>query len=166
MSQAKDALEQIETARNYTLRLLEDVPEGDWFRQPHEGVTHLAWQLGHLAIGQHALALVRVRGDKPSDAELISPKFIELFGRGSTPDPDPSKYPSIAEIRVTVDRVHARVLAEGATYTDEQLAEPIVKPHRVFTTKIGALRWCAAHEMLHAGQIGLLKRLLGHSAKW
>ena len=34
-------------------------------------------------------------------------------------------------------------------------------PHQFATTKLRALLWCAQHEMLHAGQIGMLRRYLG-----
>ena len=45
-------------------------------------------------------------------------------------------------------------------------ATAIGKPHSLFETKMGALYWSARHEMLHAGQIGLLKRLVGIPAAW
>jgi signal peptidase I len=38
--------------------------------------------------------------------------------------------------------------------------EPVDEPYAAFATKLGALLFCPAHEMLHAGQIGLLRRLL------
>ena len=34
------------------------------------------------------------------------------------------------------------------------------------STKLLALLWCAHHEMLHAGQIGLLRRHLGYPPIW
>ena len=37
---------------------------------------------------------------------------------------------------------------------------------RFTTTKLRALLWCARHEMLHAGQIGLLRRHLGYPPMW
>ncbi len=33
-------------------------------------------------------------------------------------------------------------------------------------TKLRALLWCAHHEMLHAGQMGLLRRHLGYPPMW
>jgi hypothetical protein len=39
-------------------------------------------------------------------------------------------------------------------------------PHPFAKTKLLALLWCANHEMLHAGQIGLLRRLLGCPPMW
>ena len=166
MSQRDDALATMQMARDYTNNLLADVAEDDWFRMPTEGVTHLAWQLGHLAIAQYRLLMFQLRGDVPSDAELIDPSYTALFGRGSAPDPDAAKYPPLSEIRATFDRVHAQALEEVLRYNEQALAAPPHTPHRSFTTKLGAVAWAPQHEFIHCGQIGLLKRLLGYSAKW
>ncbi len=48
---------------------------------------------------------------------------------------------------------------------DKQLDDTAPPPaHPAFTTKLGALLYCARHEALHAGQIGLLRRLLGYKS--
>jgi hypothetical protein len=166
MSRLQLALDQIVLARDYTKRLLDHVAESDWFRQPHDGVTHIAWQVGHLAMAQHRLALDRVRGPRPEDAALISEEFMRPFARESVPDPDPANYPPIAEIRAVLDRVHEQVLRELPTLTDADLDQPVLKPHPIAKTKFLSLLWCAQHELIHAGQIGLLRRLLGHRPLW
>jgi hypothetical protein len=160
------ALEQIAFARRYTLGLLVDIDAGDWFRMPAEGVTHVAWQVGHLAFAQYRLALERVRGARPEDAALISPGFLALFGRDSVPDPDPGKYPSPAEIRAVLECVHAQVMRDLPGHPEEDLGSPPLAPHRLAKTKLEVLLWCGQHEMLHAGQIALLRRLLGHKPRW
>jgi len=58
------------------------------------------------------------------------------------------------------------VLRELPTLSDAELDQPVPHPHRFAKTKLLALLWCAHHEMLHAGQIGLLRRLLGHAPLW
>src|SRR4051794_11994071 len=108
MSDLRLALDHIAFARRYTLGLLQDVDAADWFRMP-EGVTHVAWQVGHLAFSQYRLVLERVRGPRPED-ELLPPAFLKAFGRDSVPDADASKQPDPAEIRAVFDRVHERVM--------------------------------------------------------
>jgi DinB superfamily len=167
MSQGLTAWNEIDAARRYSLSLLDDVSENAWFRQPAEGVTHVAWQVGHLAFAQYMLGLTRLRGELPEDKQIVPTEFLALFMRGSVPDPDPAKYPAPTKILDTLERIHTLVRDEVAKYTDESLGQPAIgKPHSQFTTKLGSLFWCARHEMLHGGQIGLLKRLLGASAKW
>lgn len=156
------AIDQIVRARRYTLELLRDVPAAWWFRMPSEGVTHLAWQVGHLAIAEHRLTRERVRGVRPDDAELITAESVRLFGKGSTPTADPESYPPPEAIRSMFDGVHERALQELAELPEAALDQPPEgEPSPAFRTKYEALIWCAHHEMLHAGQIGLLRRLFG-----
>jgi hypothetical protein len=166
MSRLQLAVEQIVFARNYTLRLLDQTPEAEWFRQPPGGVSHVAWQVGHLAFAEYRLALWRIRGVQPRDAELISEAHRGLFGAESVPDPDPGKYPSQADIRAVFDRVHEEVLRELRDLDEGELDQPVPHPHPYAKTKLLALLWCAHHEMIHAGQIGLLRRQLGHEPLW
>jgi uncharacterized damage-inducible protein DinB len=166
MTRLEIALDQIKTARRYTLNLLDDLEPGDWFRQPSEGVTHIAWQIGHLAMAEYMLALKRLRGERPADHDLISADFLKQFGKGSTPEADPKLYPSPAEIRQTLGRVHEQSLAELPGYSDAELDQPPLFPHKLFNAKIDSLFWCARHEMVHAGQIGLVRRLLGRPPQW
>ncbi|MCA9058843.1 MAG: DinB family protein [Planctomycetaceae bacterium] len=157
------AIRQIQFARDYTRSLLVDVADDDWFRQPAGGVSHLAWQVGHLAMAQYGLCLFRMRGRQPVDLELMSSAFRKKFSRGSIPDPDPAKNPQPQEILQVFERIHAQVLQELPQLDDAVLDEPIDDPWAVFPTKQGGLIFCATHEMLHAGQIGLLRRLIGKS---
>jgi hypothetical protein len=166
MEQLTLALNQIHFARLYTERLLEHVPQADWFRLPPGGVSHVAWQVGHLAMAEYRLALERIRGRRPEDEHLIPDEFLQRYGRTSTADPDPGHNPPVEVIRTVFDRVHQQVLAELPGLPPEELAQPPLRPHVLCATKGEALLWCSQHEMLHAGQIGLLRRLLGHPPVW
>ncbi len=162
MTEAQRLLRQIKAARLYTRELLRSLPEEDWFRAPTEGVTHIAWQVGHLAFAQYSLALRRIRGEQPEDEQLIPADFLAAYGRGSVPDVERSRSLGLDAIREVFDRVHQRVQQELSDCTDEQLSEPAIgPPHTMFKDKQGSLQWCVQHEFLHAGQIGLLRRLLG-----
>lgn len=166
MRRAEMLLESIGRARDYTNLLLAATPTADWFRMPQESVSHVAWQVGHLAFAQYRLALERVRGKRPGDEQLISPTFLARFGRETTPVGDPRSYPSADEIRVVFDGLHRQVLSEIAALDDSVFDEPLLSPHPRCSTKGGSIAWCAEHEMLHAGQIGLLRRLVGHRPIW
>jgi hypothetical protein len=166
MSAPQAPLSEIVFARGYTLRLLDAVSPDDWFKMSHEGVTHIAWQVGHLAFAEYRLALLRVRGARPEDSALLPTEFLRLFGAESAPDPDAGKYPRPPEIRAVLDRVHEQVLRDVPAVPDADLEAPIEPPHPIAKTKREALKWCAAHEMVHAGQIGLLRRLIGHRPLW
>jgi hypothetical protein len=166
MSRLDLALEQIVTVRKYTTQMLDCVREEDWFRLPPAGVSHVAWQVGHLAFAQIRLALLRIRGPKTDDAQLYPPEFDSLFGRLSVPEANASTYPGVSEIRAVFDRVHQRVLEEIPRLPEAELDEAVEPPHRVARNKLWSLLWCAQHEMLHAGQIGLIRRQLGYTPMW
>jgi hypothetical protein len=167
MTRVQGALAQIRHVRKYTLSRLEPIPVGEWFRMPAEGVTHVAWQVGHLATAEYHLCMARIRGRRPDDEQFIPQAFVKSFGRGSVADPDPAKNPTVEEIRATLDRVHEHAMAELADYPDAEIDAATAPPaHPMFATKFGALIWCGQHEMLHVGQIGLLRRLAGAAPLW
>ena len=122
------ARKQIEFARTYTRSLLADIEPNDWYTIPAGCVSHVAWQVGHLAMAQYGLCLFRIRGRQPIDTELMSSAFRKKFSRGTTPDPDPANNPSIDEIKQVFDRVYDQAMAEMAGYDEATLGEPVDMP--------------------------------------
>src|SRR5258708_23228422 len=110
--------------------------------------------------------MFRIRGPQLHDAGLISDGFVGLFGAESVPDSGLTKYPGQTETRAIFDRVHEQVLRELPGLNETDLDTPVLIPHPLVKTKLLALLWCAHHEMLHAGQIGLLRRQLGYPPRW
>ena len=55
MSRLQFAVEQIVFARNYTTGLLDQTPAEEWYRQPPGGVSHVAWQVGHIAFAEFSV---------------------------------------------------------------------------------------------------------------
>jgi len=152
---------QLESARAYTLSLLDGLDDDDWFRTPDNVVTHVAWQVGHLAMAEYGLALYRQRGRVRDDQELMPSAFRKAFSRGSTPLADRSRYPAASEIRQIFDQVHQQVLAELPTFDRAELLIKVDPPHFAYDDRLGALLFTSHHELIHAGQIGLLRRLFG-----
>lgn len=161
MTLATMILEDLQQVRAYANDMLSHVDESLWFRQPTEGINHVAWQVGHMAIAQYSLCVKRIRDVSESDEFLDFAEYNRLFGKGSEPSPSEHDYPTPAEIRGVFDQVHALVAQSATTWTKEILESPANTPHPMFTTKAGSLRFSAKHEMLHVGQIGLLRRQMG-----
>ncbi len=162
MSRIEMVVGQLCSTRKYTESLLDGLSPDAWFRMPTEGVTHIAWQVGHIAFGEYYLAMQRIRGPRPEDGELVSEELMGLFGKGSTPRADAEAYPRPDEIRQLLDGVHRRAVEEIGTMPQTVLDEPADPPHAMFSTNFELLLFCPRHEMVHAGQIGLLRRLLGN----
>jgi hypothetical protein len=156
------AIERMRCARENTFRLIGDFTPDEWFWHPSEFVTHVAWQVGHLAFAQYCHCFWWIRGRWPEDEALLPEKFLELFEMGSSPTAEAAKYPTVEEIIRVFDGVYERAQTDVAQYSDEELDVPI-HPSRPERTKVKGLFWNVEHEFLHAGQIGLLRRLMG---KW
>ena len=161
MNNLESAIYQIRATRLYTLNMLKHIDDELWYRQPSEGVTHVAWQVGHLAVAQYGLALKALRGSSEDDEKLISTDFRNHFGKGSVPDFSQDSYSDPMGIR-DIHRVHNQAIKELNDTSEQTLDEPIVgQPHPMFKTKLEALQWCVKHEFIHVGQIALLRRLFG-----
>jgi len=157
------ALTRLDHARSRTLEFLTDLTPEEWFWSPREVTTHIAWQVGHLAVAQYNLCLRRIRGRTAADESLISDAFIDLFKLGTNPSAAAASYPPPAEIRRVLDAVHRQSLAELAGRTDEELDVPVEVPHPAFKTKLDAVDYAPSHEYIHVGQVALLRRLMGRA---
>ena len=158
----ESAVAQIQFARNYTLELLGATPEKDWFVIPDGLPTNLAWQVGHLAVSQYGLLMFRIRGRDPADLDLIPGRFRKAYSRQSTPSDSQEKQPTAEELLERLGEVHRRAISEVTSTSVETLMEPVDMPYAAYPIKLGAVLFCPLHEQIHAGQIGLIRRALGH----
>jgi uncharacterized damage-inducible protein DinB len=158
------AIDRLAMSRRRVQEFIADLSVDEWFWHPAEYTTHIAWQIGHLAVSEYNLCLRRVRGRTKADETLIPDSFIEYFKLGSQPVAGSVNYPPVAEIKRVFDAVHAQALQELAALSDEELNVPVEQPHPVFKTKLGAVDYASGHELVHNGQIGLIRRLMGKQA--
>ncbi|MEM9412165.1 MAG: DinB family protein [Planctomycetota bacterium] len=155
------AKSQIRSAREYLLSNLDGLSEDDWFWMPESSFSHIAWQVGHLCMAQYGLTLFRQRGRAEIDTSLMSGKFRKKFMKGTTPSNDRENHPQRNEILDVLHRVNEQMLLEIDSFDGDVLDEPMEMPFAGFPTKYGSLLFAAHHEMLHAGQIGAIRRLMG-----
>lgn len=154
-------LGQVDYARRYTLELLKAVPDELWQVVPPGATTHIAWQVGHLAVSQYGLMLFRQRGRAEGDLELMPGWLRKRFGRGSMPPTDPADIPTNEALLESLQKIHDAAMEALPTFSAEQLMEPTEMPYAVHPIKLGALLFCPLHESIHSGQIGLLRRMHG-----
>ena len=152
---------QMRFAREYTLNLLSSVPDSLWNVIPNGGTSHIAWQVGHLAVSQYGLMLFRQRGRAEGDLDLMPGWLRKKFGRGTVPPKEASEIPSKDELLTSLNRIHQASMTLVPTLGTELLSEATEMPYAVYPIKLGALLFCPLHESIHAGQIGMLRRLHG-----
>jgi hypothetical protein len=163
------ALGQIEWARQYTLELLDATPRELWFERPRLMVadsetrlpTHIAWQVGHLAVSQYGLLMFRIHGRRDEDLDLIPSRFRKAYARGSDPAAPASSQCSADELLDRLATVHHRAIT-GLTsgFNSRTLLEPVEMPFAVYPIKLGAVLFCPLHEQIHSGHIGVIRRCL------
>lgn len=167
------ALGQIDWARRYTLELLAATPRELWFERPvisdsqtGQSIgplpTHIAWQVGHLAVSQYGLLMFRIHGRRDEDLDLIPSRFRKAYARGSDPTVVASGQCSADELFERLETVHRRAIG-GLTqaFDTNLLLDPVDMPYAVYPIKLGAILFCPLHEQIHSGQIGLIRRTLG-----
>ena len=157
----ESVIERLRRARAFTRQFLTGLAADEWFWTPPTYTTHIAWQVGHIAVAEYNLCLRRLRGRTADDERLIPDAFIEAFKLGSTPVAGASNNPSLEEIQRVFDGVHEQVLSELPLVDNAELDTPLEKPHPAFKTKLGAIEYSPHHELVHAGQIAMLRRLMG-----
>jgi uncharacterized damage-inducible protein DinB len=160
-SRLEMAINRSRGSRLFTQQFLKDLTDAEWYWSPPQFTTHVAWQVGHIAVAEYGLCLRRVRGRTTADESLISDTFIEAFKPGSKPAAEPEKNPPLDEIRRVFEAVHKQSVDELSSRSEAELDEPLADPHPRFKTKWGAVEFSPLHEMVHAGQIAMLRRLMG-----
>ncbi len=164
LTMLKAAMAQIDFARRYTKELLDATPKELWFQRSVGLPTMVAWQVGHLTVSQYGLLMFRIHGRRDADLDLIPGKFRKTFGRGSDALSDSISQYTADELVARLDQVYSQA-TDGLVGIDPAiLLETVDMPYAAYPNKLGAILFCPLHEQIHAGQIGLLRRMLGLSS--
>jgi uncharacterized damage-inducible protein DinB len=127
------------------------IPDEEWLRQP-DGSNHMLWVAGHIVI--HRAKMAEMLG-----AEWSAP-WSGLFARGAKLA-SPEDYPSPEEIRRAWDEVSQEANSALANATPEALSQHSDKSSFDGTVGGGVALLCF-HETYHVGQLGYLRKWLGH----
>ena len=138
-------------------RLVDDVPDERLTSQPGGVANHPAWVIGHLAYSFQSL------GGELGLAAWLPEDWTELFGTGSTPTGQRSRYP---EKSVLLDALldGKRRIAEALTDRGESALEeplPDERYRHIFPTLGHAvLHILTAHAAVHVGQAIVWRRAM------
>jgi hypothetical protein len=147
--------------RRWLNLLLADFAGDNWTYQPAPGVQHALWICGHLASSQNTLLFQRCLGRDELDAS-----FCRHFTPGS-PVQSAAQYdwPDADTVLAIMADMHEKTLGAVRGLSDVLLAEPAFgkngTKHPHYDTKLGAISHLDRHEAFHAGQVAMLRRLLG-----
>ena len=141
------------TNTDLVTKAVADIPADEWLRKPGDGSNHLLWVMGHL---------VWARGNAVKT--LGSPwsrDWAKQFSRGAA-GVDAADYPAVEDVSKAWAHVSAELPKFLAAASPELLDKPHDKP--TFDGKMGGfIAFLAFHETYHVGQVGYLRKWLGHS---
>jgi hypothetical protein len=160
MKLADRILRQLTQVRDMSDKLLEafQSPE-DWTHQLAPGTNHALWFAGHMAASDNwMISMVAPERAKQMD------EWNALFGTGSQPTSDPDNYPPPAEVLDAMRERRGVLIELLKGSSDKELAKASPEAILDFCPDYGAIFESTAwHEALHAGQVTLIRRALGHA---
>lgn len=142
----------------YGTMLAEGIDAARFCEQPLPNLNHPAWQFGHLATVSQRLC-ERLEQGPPAD-----PTMLKLFGGGSMPVADSSKYPGKDEIVGAWVEGHAKVVQAVRNVSPEVLARP--NPIERMSAALPTIdhlvtMLLTSHESMHLGQLAVWRRAIG-----
>ena len=129
---------------------LDGITHEDSLIQPRPFGNCINWIMGHLVCQRNSI--LTLVGEKP----IWGATETELYRRGTPPITDGVKALPFGRIMDDLDRSQELLLPAIGRLTEEQLAQ--ADDRGTLEDKLGFLHF---HEAYHAGQIGLLRRLVG-----
>jgi hypothetical protein len=157
---AKDVIRlSLNQTKGRLTSLLADMKDQPTVAPTPRGGNHPLWVLGHLAYAEAGLVSGFIKGEANPLA-----KWEKLFGMGSQPLPDASKYPAWDELVSEYEQVRANTLRLLDTYSDADFDRPSKAPENlsdVFGTVIQVFLVLSSHTAFHAGQVADARRAAG-----
>ena len=163
--------DQIIETRNFTNRLIGELPEEKWYVIPEGTDSNFAWQIGHLIASQNFHQLIVISGRNAKIAEQVQiERYNRLcFGMGATHRSLSADLIPVNKLKADLEFVHQTAIDHLMTLPEEQLVdqlEPIPFKHPMADNKYEAISWSFKHEMWHCAEMEDIKRRLGYPTKW
>ena len=145
-----------------TLKFMEqsvaDLSEQQMVQQPAGAPNHAAWTLGHIIYSCQGIA------GELGVGEWLPDDWESVFGYGSTPTSEVSRYPKKAELLTMLadsgSRLRQALLATNEAVLGQPLPDERVR--EILPTVGDALvQIIAAHTAFHAGQLAVWRRAIG-----
>lgn len=156
---AHDAIVQmLDTARFVTTTYLNDLSDEELLVRPVPGAHHVAWQLGHLLHSECSM----IEGVRVGSAPQLPPGFVEHHSKEAASDDIPEHFLSKGEYLNLMARVRESTRSLLTHFSEEQLDLAGPEAMRSYAPTIGSVfLMIGSHEIMHSGQIAVIRRKLG-----
>ncbi len=147
----------LDLARGTTLKMIDGIPQDKLTFQPFPKANHVLWVLGHCAVSDAYFC--NTMGTE--NTVQIDESWGELFGMGSTPVADATKYPSLEKLTDAMKHAREGLLEWFSSMDDAKLNSPLPEDWKMFGPNFAALMNSIAwHEAIHTGQLTNIRRAL------
>jgi hypothetical protein len=137
-------------------RYVDDLSPQEMLHRPTPEANCTAWLIGHLILTERgALGRLGV-----SDLPALPDGFEKQFSRDEG-CPQASEFGDVSRLMGLFDQHRNRTIEAARRAAPDQLDKPLEKPHPMFKTAGEFANFAAAHAMMHAGQITIIRRSLG-----
>lgn len=149
--------ELLSTSRFVLKSYLSDFADSDLTVRPVEGAHHAAWQLGHLIFSEARM----VNGVRKGAGLTLPLGFDQLHGK-ETPIDLQEGFSSLREYVHLLEQQRAMTHELLSSLDGAALDLPAPEFMRAYAPKVASVFLAIAnHELLHAGQIAVIRRKLG-----
>ena len=150
--------QMLDTARFITNAYLSDMSDSDILVRPVEGAHHAAWQIGHLVLSETRM----LEAIKPGIAPALPDGFEVRHAKEGDFTNSSTGFLTKAEYLELGSRLRKVTRDLLEQHSSEQLSLPGPEAMRSYAPTVGAVfLMIGSHEVLHAGQIAVIRRKLG-----
>ncbi len=141
-----------------TTTLLGDLSDADIMQRPVENANHIAWQLAHLIGALHYFGETLKPGSMPALPEGLA----QQYSKETAGSDDPAAFLSKDQYTGLLDQQREAMLQVVDELDESAFLADSPDELKSFAPQIIDLIGLAAeHEMMHSGQISMLRRKLG-----
>ena len=147
----------LDTAHNILCGYLEDLSEEETGMRPVPEANHITWQLGHLIASENKA----MEGIKPGISPKLPEGFAECYKSDNCGLDDPSKFHTKETLVGLMNGQREATVKILNELSDSDLDQPGPESMRSFAPTVGdALLMQSTHQLMHAGQVAVLRRKL------
>ncbi len=144
------------TSRRVISTYLSDLSNKDLMVRPIEGAHHAAWQIGHLIISEREM----MEGVQAGSGLALPKSFEEMHGEDNG-DLKMESCCSKVEYEELMSEQRSLTLALLADLSEHDLEQPAPDFMRSYASSVlSVFVAIGSHEMMHAGQIAVIRRKL------
>lgn len=148
----------LSTSRFVMSSYLEDLTDKDLLVRPVEGAHHAAWQLGHLICSESQM----IEGIRPHAEKLVSGDFASRHDKSRAFEPAELWAVSKSEYLRRMELVRSATLSLLRELSEDDLSAAGPGFMRSYAPTVGSVfTSVGSHELMHAGQIAVIRKKLG-----